>query len=199
MSQATLASLRRMQEDNPELVERLRNGDTAAIDEMVHAELPRIYNLCLRLSRNPSEAEVIASDAFVNAIRSLPTYRGELPVTTWIFRLAFATWKSHVRYEKRSLSRSKAARGDDDSGQIAGLGRPPEEWNSLPADHQLILQGLSLLNNEDRALIVLRDMEKRSYDEIAGLLGLQNSVAKLRLSRAREKLRLLYRRLGGRV
>lgn len=191
--------------DSVEFVDRLRHGDTAAIDAMVKAELPRIYNLCLRLSRNPSDAEDLVQQTFVNAVRGLVSFKGESQVSTWLYRIAVNTWKNRVRYERRrqqskhvSLSGARNAEGEDEPMDIAGLDRPPEEWVALHSDHQILLQAIAILDNEDRGVIVLRDMEGRSYEDIADILNMNLGTLKSRISRAREKLRVVFRRLGGR-
>jgi RNA polymerase sigma-70 factor (ECF subfamily) len=192
--------------ESPEFIEKLRRGDPATVDQMVKHELPRIYNLCLRLSRNPSDAEDLAQETFVHAVRSLPNFKGESQLSTWLYRIAVNVWKNRVRYDRRRasgkhVSLSGPAGDDEDEAplDLPGLDRPPEEWVALQSEHQLLLQAMTLLDDEDRVVIVLRDLEDRPYEEIADILKLNLGTLKSRISRAREELREVLRRLGGRV
>ncbi len=192
--------------DNPALIEKLRSGDPEAVEQMVKAELPRIYNLCLRLSRNPTDADDLTQETFVHAVRALSNFKGESLVSTWLYRIAVNVWKNRVRYETRrqksrhvSLSQARSLEPDSEPLDIPGADRPPEEWAALSDDHRLLLEAMDQLEPDDRAVLTLRDIDDKPYDEIAKVLTMNLGTLKSRISRAREKLRVIFRRLGGRA
>jgi len=196
----------RTMSDNPEFIEKLRQGDPDAVDLMVKAELPRIYNLCLRLSRNPTDADDLSQETFVHAVRALANFKGDSLVSTWLYRIAVNVWKNRVRYESRrlksrhvSLSQARSLEPDSEPLDIPGADRPPEEWAALSDDHRLLLEAMDELDQDDRAVLTLRDIEDRPYDEIARILSMNLGTLKSRISRAREKLRGIFRRRGGRA
>lgn len=186
-------------------ISALRRGDAAAIDQMVKNELPRVYNLCLRLTQNTVDAEDLSQETFVNAVRALPGFKGEAQLSTWLYRIAVNCWKSRVRYEKRrhrSKHISLSGAPDEDGAEaldLPGNDRRPEEWASIAEEHRRALEALNRLDDDDRAVLVLRDIEDRPYNEIALILQLNLGTLKARISRAREKLREIYHRVGGRV
>jgi RNA polymerase sigma-70 factor, ECF subfamily len=190
--------------DNPAFVEKLRRGDPDSVDQMVKAELPRVYNLCYRLSRNAADAEDLAQETFVHAVRGLPNFKGESLLSTWLYRIAMNVWKNRVRYERRrhttrhiSLSGPRMPDGEEQPMDLAGADRLPEQWAELQADHRLLLEAMKNLDDEDRTVLVLRDLEDRPYEEIADILNMNMGTLKSRISRAREKLRVAFRRIEG--
>ena len=192
--------------DKAAFVEKLRAGDPDAVDEMVRAELPRIYNLCLRLSHNPTDAEDLSQETFVHAVRALPNFQGDSQISTWLYRIAVNVWKNRVRHDHRrhvakhvSLSGAPDSDENDKPLDIASSERLPEDWATVGEDHRLLMQAIRGLDDEDRTVIILRDVEDRGYEEIATILDMNLGTLKSKISRAREKLRLAYRRLGGRV
>lgn len=168
--------------DKAAFVERLRAGESDAIDEMVRSELGRIYNLCLRLSRHPTDAEDLTQETFVHAVRALPGFKGESQISTWLYRIAINVWKNRVR-----------------TAETTSPEPPPEEWSALGENHLLLMRAMSGLEEDDRTVLVLRDVEDRPYEEIAMILEMNLGTLKSKISRAREKLRIAYRRLGGSI
>lgn len=192
--------------DKAAFVERLKAGDPGAIDEMVKAELGRIYNLCLRLSHNPTDAEDLSQETFVHAVRALPDFKGESQISTWLYRIAVNVWKNRVRYDHRRqapkhVSLSGPADPDDDKKpiEIASPERAPEEWAAIGEDHRILMRAMSGLDDDDRTVLVLRDVEDRPYEEVAMILEMNLGTLKSKISRARDKLRIAYRRLGGSI
>jgi RNA polymerase sigma-70 factor, ECF subfamily len=165
-------------------------------DAMMRVHGPRIYTLAMRLTGRPADGQDLAQDTFVKAYEHWESFRAEAEVGTWLYRICVNTWKNRVRYEKRrsfwkhfSLS---AAAGPDEEAPAPELpsGEAPPAEVIETADRQgLVQKALSDLEPEDRAILILRDMEDRPYDEIAALLGVPLGTVKSRLARSREKLR----------
>jgi len=164
-----------------------------------HSEL--VFNLALRLTGNRSDAEDLAQDALIRALRALPSFRGDSQLSTWVYRITVNAWKNRVRAEKSRgfwKTISFGAFGnekDDDSPEF----EPPAADAPLDTDLEkegtakIVQQALLQLDADDRAIVVLREIEERSYGEIGEVLGLAEGTVKSRLFRARAKLKILLK------
>ncbi len=155
-----------------------------------------VYNLALRLSGNAADAQDIAQDAFIRALRGLASFREGSAPGTWLYRITVNVWKNRVRSEKRrafwktfSLDWGKDGENAPPPLQVAAPEPPAGAALEAQAEKEMLEKALAALEPEDRAILVLREIEGRSYDEIAGITGLQLGTVKSRISRAREELR----------
>lgn len=159
-----------------------------------HAE--RVYNLALRLTGNPSDAEDLAQDALLRALRALPGFRAEAEASTWVFRITVNAWKNRVRAEKsrkiwQLLPLDKFFGKDEDDHEEAFKSDDPPLDSDLEKTEtgERVQKALLSLDEESRAVVVLREIEGFSYEQIAHSLGVPEGTVKSRLSRARESLR----------
>jgi len=157
-----------------------------------------VYNLALRLTGNPFDAEDLAQDALLRALKALPSFRGESAPATWVYRITVNTWKNRVRSEKRrsfwkTLPLHMFFGGEDEEGgaerSLPADEPPPDAGLEREAAAQAVQNALMTLDEEGRAVIVLRDIEGLSYEEIARSLSLPTGTVKSRISRARDALR----------
>lgn len=155
-----------------------------------------VYNLALRLSGNAADAQDIAQDAFIRALRGLANFREGSAPGTWLYRITVNVWKNRVRSEKRrafwktfSLDRVGDGENDPPPLQVAAPEKPAGAALEERAEKEMLEKALAALEPEDRAILVLREIEGRSYEEIAGITEMQLGTVKSRISRAREELR----------
>ncbi|MBI2386694.1 MAG: RNA polymerase sigma factor [Elusimicrobia bacterium] len=159
---------------------------------------PLVFNVALRLTGNRSDAEDLAQDALIRALKALPKFRGDSKLSTWVYTITVNTWKNRVRAEKsrgfwKTISFGSFGNEDDDEPVYEPKG------NDAPLDTELEKEGtaavvqkaLLQLDADDRAIVVLREIEERSYGEIGEVLGLAEGTVKSRLFRARAKLKTL--------
>ncbi|MFA6317381.1 MAG: sigma-70 family RNA polymerase sigma factor [Elusimicrobiota bacterium] len=155
-----------------------------------------VYNLSLRLVGNPADAEDLAQDSLLRALKALPGFRGESSLSTWVYRITVNTWKNRVRSEKRrgfwkTVSLDLFTGEEHDEEPAFKAPDPPLDAGIEATDREKTLQAaLMELEPEERAVIVLRDVKEQSYRDIAAALGVPEGTVKSRLSRAREALRL---------
>jgi RNA polymerase sigma-70 factor (ECF subfamily) len=168
-----------------------------------HSEL--VFNLSLRLTGNRADAEDLAQDALIRALRALPKFRGDSKLSTWAYTITVNTWKNRVRAEK-----SRGFWKTVSFGILGGPDKDPDEpeWepkgNDAPIDENLEKEGTSSvvqkallqLDADDRAIVVLREIDERSYGEIAEVLGLPEGTVKSRLFRARAKLKTILEKVN---
>ena len=180
-----------------ELVTRCQTGDLSAYDKIMQRYEQKVYALCFRMSGNHNDAQDLAQEAFLKAFRALPSFKGQSQFSTWLYRIVTNTCLDERRKQARKptlLSMDKPLETGD--GQIA-LTLPDNApdplrvtlQNELQADIQ---QVLSQLPQEQRLVIVMRDLEGYSYEEISAVLDINMGTVKSRLSRARIKVRDLY-------
>ena len=160
-----------------------------------------MFNLALRLTGNRADAEDLAQDALLRAVRALPGFRGDSQASTWAYRITVNAWKNRVRAEKRrkfwrTVTLGLVA-GDDGEDEIRGITAddPPLDADMMKAERAAaVQQALLTLDGDDRAIVILREIEDKSYEEIGAVLGLPQGTVKSRLFRARAKLKTLLER-----
>lgn len=182
----------------PDEIRDFRAGDHAAFEKVVRAFYPRVYRLCLRLLGQAADAEDAAQEAFLRVHRAASRYRGNAALSTWIYRIAYNTCLDELRRQRKA----RQARFDDGDVLEATLaaipdpGSGPEDIACTADELAVVRDILTELPFEYRAVLVLREIEQLSYDEIAAVLKCPVGTVRSRLARGR---RLLAEKLRGRV
>lgn len=177
------------------LVKKAQSNDLSAFEELVRLYQNRIYSLCMRLAGNHADAQDLAQEVFIRAYRALGSFRNEADFGTWLHRITVNVWLNFRR--KNSVQQTviylDEPYADGEGGEIrreveAGDGDPLQ---LLEQDEfrGLIRAALDSLSDEHRAVLVLREIEGYSYEEVSHMLGCSLGTVKSRLSRAREVMR----------
>lgn len=191
-----------MRADNPDgelergLITSAAKGDRDAFESLVRSRMHRVFNVCYRLMGDREEAGDCAQETFLKAFRSLKDFRGESSFSTWLFSIAVNTCKSRLqssayRGSQRNVSLADDASTPADPGAVDPIDPAPSVQEQLER-HELevsIQQAISALPPEARTVIVLRDVEGFSYEEIARMTGLAVGTVKSRIARGRMQLR----------
>lgn len=181
------------------LVDRFRNGDSAAFDEMVTRHWDRIYSMVHQLLRNQQDAEEVTQDAFIRAHRGLANFRGDSAFSTWLYQIATNLarnryWYWWRRKRDRTVSFDQPL-GEDNDTPLAeifvGDAETPGELTSTQELVDRIAAGMEKLSARHREVLVLRNVKNLSYEEIAEILGISVGTVKSRIARARDSLRKL--------
>lgn len=167
-----------------ELVERHRYGDRDAFEEIYRLHEEMVYNLCLRLTGNPGDAEDLVQETFLRVYRYLAGFRGGSSLRTWIYRIALNRARSRFRGLKVLY-----ALADDASKEPVDPRRGPEERAMASDTGRLVEKALSRIPRNFREAVVLRDLEGLAYQEIAEILGVRIGTVRSRIARGRERLR----------
>lgn len=180
--------------DEVELVAAAKGGDLAAFEELVRASQAEVYTLAYRLTGNEEDAHDVAQEAYLRAFRSLKRFRGDARFSTWMHRitancaLTFLAKRNKGRHEELSSDESVA----DDRPESS-----PEMMAEAEFVRDRLTEALSDLPPRLRAVVVLRDVYDLPHEAIAAELGISQEAAKVRLHRARRKLRERLFRLPG--
>lgn len=188
-----------------ELVERASSGDRPAFTQLVQQSSGRIYALAFRLCGSRADADDLSQEAFLQAYRSLKSFKADCAFSTWVYRITVNLWKNRVRYEKRRFfSHHVSLSGPDEADGSPRLAVPlpdcgpdPAERIERESDCRAAARALDSLDTKTRGLLVLSDIEQKSYAEIAELLQCPVGTVRSRLSRARESLRHAFEKITG--
>ena len=185
-----------------ELVRRFKEGDRNAYTEIVRRYQHRVFTQCLRWMGDERIAEEVAQDVFLALFRALAEFRGDSQLSTWIYRVVVNHCKNRRLYRKRRAEdRHESLEGDvrdDEPQRQFAADQPGTDWLLHRGEAEgLIREGLGHLDEEQRAIIVMRDVEDMAYEEIAEILGVPRGTVKSKLHRARAELaKILGRKLG---
>lgn len=184
MALTAAASLR----DEAALLERHRHGDEEAFSELYRQFETMVYNLALRMSGNPADAEDITQETFVRAYRHLGKFRGKSSLKTWIFRIALNC--SNTRLTRRGKRRARHVDdGETELERATDSRRSPEDCTVATDLSEAVRDGLDRLPAHYREAVLLRDFEGMNYAEIAAVLGIRIGTVRSRIARGRERLR----------
>lgn len=181
--------------DDALLIKRFKQGDDGAFDEIVERFSDMVYNTVYFRVRSREDAEDLTQETFIKLWKSLPSFREESKLSTFVYRIAVNTCIDHVRKKagKDTESLSLYEENGDYSGQ---LDVPNEDPSVMPEKAALgrelreaIYGGIASLSDEGREVIVLRDVLGYSYTDIAEKLGVPDGTVKSRLVRARLALK----------
>lgn len=170
--------------DMTELVTAAKAGDKAAFTRLVEATHADMYTLAYRLTGNAEDAQDVVQEAYLRAFKGLKRFRGDAEFTSWMYRITANCANTH-------LSRTSKHRHDaiDETNDVTDERPGPEARLGSTDERQLLNRALQSLSPEMRAVVVLRDVYDLPHEAIAAELGISEGAAKVRLHRARRKLR----------
>ncbi|RMH39839.1 MAG: sigma-70 family RNA polymerase sigma factor [Deltaproteobacteria bacterium] len=178
------------------LVRRLRDRDESAFGELVETFQDQVFNLTYRMLGDRAEAEDVAQEVFITVFKSIDSFRGDSKLSTWLYRIAANHCKNRIKYLARRRDRDRsefneAVSGRPAAGAVTGPTQAPAPDAALDAAQreQLLQRAIAELDEDHRLLVVLRDIDELSYDEICAITGLPEGTVKSRLHRARVALR----------
>ena len=171
--------------DDAQLVDRLRRGDPRAFEELVIAYQHRVFGVALRMLGSRAEAEEAAQEVFLRAHRAIADFRGDAKLSTWLYAIASRLCMNRLTSGERRVLRE----GEETLARIpSGHASPADELERSERDAALH-RAIAELSDERRMVVVLRDLEGLSYEEIASALDLELGTVRSRLHRARMDLK----------
>ena len=174
------------------LVERSKGGDLTAFEDLVLMYQKRIYNLSFRMMGNEEDACDMTQEAFLKAFKSIRKFNSKSTFGTWVYRIAVNTCIDELRKRKKvklyPIVHNDNLRGDG-SRLIVDTGDLPEERIERRETAEQVQRAINNLAKEHKAVIILRDIQGRTYSDIADILKLNLGTVKSRISRARQSLK----------
>ena len=180
--------------DDLNLINRFKDGDASAFDEIIFKYQDKIYNLCRHILGNSHDAEDAAQDVFLKAYQNLNKFKPDSSLYTWLYRIAVNTC---IDYRRKPLFESLLKTSKE--GDVFAVDRPadspsPERLYESKQISNAIQLALGRLSKKLRTVIVLKEIEGLSYEEMAEVLDVSIGTVKSRISRAREELKKLLKK-----
>ena len=172
-------------------VQRVLDGDVNEYEKLVLEYQKNVYNLALRMTGDAEDAADMAQEAFIKAYNSLASYRGDSRFSVWLYRIVSNVCLDFLRARKRRQTVSLSVvddEGEETELEISDESASPEKLMERSMTRDAVRRGLQELTPEYRQILILRELQGMSYDEIAETLGLESGTVKSRIFRARKKL-----------
>lgn len=189
------------EKEDGELVKHVLAGDDSAYAVLVDRYRSRVFSTASRFTRNRSELDDLAQDIFIRIWKGLKTYRADAPFEHWLMTVTVRSCYDFLR-KNRKRRANEVLVGETLSGGLLGdgmfLGDSPEERQRRQGEAWEVVRSLmEKLNEQERLVITLMELEEKSVREVASLTGWSESNVKVRAFRARKRMRDLFEKLGG--
>ena len=178
-----------------DLVKAFQTGDKSAFDALVLKHKDRVFNLCYWFLGDTQEANDSAQDAFIKVYRSLKKFRQESTFSTWLYKIVANTCKNRLKSSEYKQKKSTVPlhnpgeQGIHSVMEIRDESPSPSNGLEMKERMTLIQKAIGSLPSDKRSVLVLRDIEGLSYEEVSKITGLNVGTVKSRLSRARLELK----------
>jgi RNA polymerase sigma factor (sigma-70 family) len=172
-----------------EIISRVLKGEQQAYAELVKRYQNYVFTLTLRFIKSREDAEEVSQDIFVKAYRSLADFRGESKFSTWLYTIVNTTCITFLRKKRldvQSLDNEKVF--ETVENQDSGFNANQVERKSRV---NMVNRSINMLNNDDSEILTLFYKAEQSLEEISQILGLEPNTVKVRLHRARQRLKTM--------
>ncbi len=173
------------------LVQQSKSGNIDAFDELIKRYESKIYTVAYKFTGNHADANDLAQETFIRVYQSLPSFRGDSSFATWIYRIASNVCRDELRRQQRrkkiSLDEMMSQPGGNLS--LADDGVSPEVSLEKSELQRAVQRCLNTLSDEQRLILIMREIQELSYDEIAAALDCSLGTVKSRLNRSRQALK----------
>ena len=178
-------------EQEAAVIQAVLDGDVNAYEALVKEYEKNVYNLALRMTGNSEDAADMAQEAFIKAYNSLTAFRGDSKFSVWLYRIVSNVCLDFLRSRSRKQTVSLSTENDDGEEvelDIADETHSPEQLLDRSLTRDAVRRGLAALPPDHREILLLREIQGLSYEEIADVLGLEAGTVKSRIFRARKKV-----------
>ena len=178
-------------EQEVQIVQRVLQGDVNAFEKLVLEYEKSVYAITQRMTGNAEDAADMTQETFIKAYNSLSSFRGDSKFSVWLYRIATNVCLDFLRSRSRKPTVSLSV--EDDDGEeveldIADESQSPERLLERGLTRDAVRRGLDELSPEYRQILLLREIQGLSYEEIADVLTLEVGTVKSRIFRARKRL-----------
>lgn len=175
------------------LIQQIKKGDIAAFEELAAMYQKQIFSLAYRMCGNQEDAADMSQEALIKVYRNIDKFKGDSKFSTWLYRVVTNTCLDEMKKIKRkqvySLDSELETKDGNLKRDIEDTALTPEEKAEQSERVDAVQSALMRVSDKHRKILVLRDIQGFSYEEIADMLECSEGTVKSRLSRAREALR----------
>lgn len=176
-----------------ELIRRAQGGDVAAFEQLINEHQKRIFSIAYRVAGNPDDAADMAQEVLVKIFKNINKFKGDSKFSTWIYRVATNTCLDELKRLKRHKAYSLDQELETEDGAVSvdveDTAPTPEQSAERKAIRSAVNSAIAKLGEEHKKVIILRDIQGFSYEEIAKMLNCSDGTVKSRISRARAQLK----------
>ena len=185
-------------ETDEQLMKLFQSGNRDAFDEICLRYKDKAVNFLFRFVGDRAAAQDLAQNSFLKVYMNKDSYREIAKFSTWFYTIASNLAKTELRKNKRRQTLPFSAVGDDDREFIASapIDDHEDEQSGIKNDHKIIHQSLIELDEEFRNIIIFRDIQELSYDEISKIIQIPLGTVKSRINRGRLKLKEIIKKKG---
>jgi len=181
------------------LVGAAKLGDKSAFEELVRLYEKKIYNMGLRYTGSEQDALDVCQEVFLRIYRFIPQFNEASSFSTWCYRIAVNVCKDVVGRRRSYMETSFDMYDDEDEAyelEVADMRFDPADAAERKELVEAIRQGIRMLGHDHRQIVIMRDINGMTYEEISRCLNIEEGTVKSRLARAREKLRVFLCETG---
>lgn len=175
------------------LIELSVGGDVEAFETLIQSHQKKVYNIALRMTGNPEDAQELAQEAIVRAFTSIGKFRGDSSFSTWLYRITINVCTDFLRKRNKvtliSMEQGAASNDNQQGLQIEEESPGPDGLAEKKQLKKLVRDAMDALSEEHRQVLILRDILNLSYKEIANTLKVNEGTIKSRINRARAGLK----------
>ena len=172
-----------------ELAQASAAGDEVAFETIYRTHFRRVYSLCLRMLGNPTDAEDVTQDVFIQLYRKIGSFQGDSALSTWLYRMTVNTVLMYLRHKQRK--HKEQAVEDESLQSLAEVDQFKHRDEVSLTDRIALERAIAQLPAGYRSVLVLHDIEGYEHEEIGQMLGISVGTSKSQLHKARLKLRKL--------
>lgn len=177
------------------LIEKAKNGDQDAFGQLIYQYEQKIYAIAFKVFKNETDAYDVAQEICIKLYQKLDQFRFESAFSTWLYRIATNTAIDEYRKQKRKQTHESSydepieSENETLAVQIKDTSDTPEEAFLRKEKVKYVWEALNELSEDHKEIIILKDIEQKSYDEISHELHISIGTVKSRLARARGSLK----------
>jgi len=172
-----------------------RQGNTSAFEFLYRRHCKRVYSLCLRMVKDPIQAEDLTQDTFLAVLRGIHDFRGQSTFTTWLHQVTRNTVLGCFRKKRiQETSLEEVAEFNSEKGRAPKELGTSDRRLETTADRMILQRAVSKLPRGSRTALVLHDLHGYEHKEVAAILGCAAGTSKSRLHKARRRVRELLRK-----
>ena len=182
-----------MSDREHELVKSSKRGDVKAFETLIESYQKKVYNIALKMMGNPEDANDLAQESFIRVFKSIDKFKEQSSFSTWIYRITTNICLDELRKRKnkKTFSIDEDIKYNDIEipRQIQDEGPLPEDILESKETSQIVRKAINCLSDQHKTVLVLRDIEGFSYEEICKITNCPEGTVKSRINRARSALK----------
>lgn len=176
-----------------QLIKKCKEGDISSFELLIESYQQKVYNIALRMLGSQEDASDVAQEVFIKIYKSISNFKEESSLSTWIYRIATNVCLDELRKRKKakfvSIDTPVQLEDGEVSMQMEDQGLQPDELVTQKELKEEVQKAISSLKDDHKIVIILRDINGYSYEEIADILGCTLGTVKSRINRARNSLK----------